>query len=46
MEEQREILERNEEEVPARAAVPAPPPISHVGRIIGSIAMGVREQVR
>ena len=46
MEEQREILERNEEEVPARAAVPAPPPISHVGRIIGSIAMDVREQVR
>ena len=45
MEEQREILERNEEEVPARAAVPAPPPISHVEKIIGSIAMGVREQV-
>ena len=49
MEEHRELLleiaRRNEGEVPA-LPVAAPPPISRVGKIIGSVAMGVREQVR
>ena len=49
MEEARELLleiaRRNEEKVPA-LPVPAPPTISHLEKIIGSVAMGVREQVR
>ena len=46
-EEHREIVESNDEEFPARPTVPAPPPppISHVEKIIGSIATGVRQQV-